>query len=479
LHSSVENGDVIEHIVNTARVILENPPVWNETAPPDQFGFGATYLDRAKTYVRECQRSTDTTIVPWFVHSTKDGYRLYYPDSAAYFKSADGDEKGFIPWNQQQALVGGLLRLAQCHRLLNDGNTNIAYYEKITADAAEWFFASALPVSSHGRVCYQWTYVAPRDPATWPEVTTESDYDMFIFRAYQANLGPTRLQMQRLINTGRFVMYLGTNRIAGKVDGTSTTERHERQFPNFEWIEMSVLDHDYYHLVASTVLTSHEYWDNLPVEAAVLSAKHYWATHSPLPEPQENLDPAKLPQFPRITSAIVALGLKHTSHFLLSAARIPAVVMVFLWIVSGIARIVAKRFDASAAGHDPWAVFITRTYLILVALGILAVFGLHGAATSWPGIIPVAASLLSLGLALQWYARIQIRGLAKANAASSAEDRFAVPYHSLWRLSYAGSVLAMIGLSLSFKNWASLLIVCIPACALVIWRIRAAASVRI
>jgi hypothetical protein len=29
-------------------------------------------------------------------------------------------------------------------------------------------------------------------------------------------------------------MYLGTNRIAGKVNGTSTPERHEREFLNFE-----------------------------------------------------------------------------------------------------------------------------------------------------------------------------------------------------------------------------------------------------
>jgi hypothetical protein len=55
---------------------------------------------------------------------------------------------------------------------------------------------------------------------------------MFIFRAYQANLSPTRLQMQRLINTGRYVMYLGTNRISGYINGTSETNssRHERHY---------------------------------------------------------------------------------------------------------------------------------------------------------------------------------------------------------------------------------------------------------
>src|ERR1022692_1717177 len=44
LHAGAENGDVIERIVNTARLILENPSVSNETVPPDKFGFGTTYL---------------------------------------------------------------------------------------------------------------------------------------------------------------------------------------------------------------------------------------------------------------------------------------------------------------------------------------------------------------------------------------------------------------------------------------------------
>ncbi|HEU6448588.1 MAG TPA: hypothetical protein VFV23_09155 [Verrucomicrobiae bacterium] len=122
LYSGTENGDVIEHIVNTARLILENPDVWNETAPTDTFGFGATYLERAKTYVRECQRSAETTIVPWYVHQTKDGYHLIHPDSAMYYKYCESS--GPVPWNQQQSVVGGLLRLAQCHRLRCSGARN-------------------------------------------------------------------------------------------------------------------------------------------------------------------------------------------------------------------------------------------------------------------------------------------------------------------------------------------------------------------
>ena len=63
--------------------------------------------------------------------------------------------------------------------------------------------------------------------------------------------------------------------------------------------------------------------------------------------------------------------------------------------------------------------------------------------------------------------------MAKANAAGSAEDRLVAQYHFIRNLS-VGGLLAMIGLSLSFENWASLLIMCVPCCALTLLRIRAA-----
>jgi hypothetical protein len=290
LYSGAENGDVIEHIVNTARLILEDSSLWNQTAPPDKFGFGATYLDRAKTYVRECQRSAETTIVPWFLRNTKDGYRLYRPDSPTYVKFYN--ETGPLPWNQQQCIVGGLLRLAQCHRLLNDGNTNIVFYEQITRDAAVWFFENAKLVSANGKNCYDWGYLAVDDPEEHREDTGHSFYDTYVLRAYDANLGVERVQLQRLINTALFVINRGSNVFGGYVNGVTNQYREARKFLHYPWIEMSVLDKRLYELTANAVLVSHEFYDDIPVEAAVLYAKHYWATHEPEPEVVDNAKPS-------------------------------------------------------------------------------------------------------------------------------------------------------------------------------------------
>jgi len=464
LYSGTENGDVIEHIVNTARLILENPAVWNETAPPDTFGFGATYLERAKTYVRECQRSAETTIVPWYVRQTKDGYRLIHPDSKIYYKYCESS--GPVPWNQQQSIVGGLLRLAQCHRLLNDGATNIAYYEKITADAAAWFFASALPVSAHNRVCYQWTYVATRDLADWPEVTTESDYDMFIFRAFQANLGPTRQQMQRLINTARFVMYLGTNRIAGKVNGTRTAERHERQFLNFEWIEMSVLDRGFYHLVVDTVLTSHEYYDNIAVEAAVLSAKHYWATTTNAP-PEIVEDASKFPPVPQISESTLKYR-RYLQHVP------PQGWCLLLWVGSEFLLTLFKRSKGNAISKDRCSLgLIWLVNTAAFTFGIQAAYRLPACRIPWPEVSEFGYALFAAGLVLRWYSVIYLGRWFTTNVAIATDHRIVDtgPYRWIRHPSYAGAQLIIIGWCLTVGNWASLAIIFLPAFAAQLWRI--------
>jgi hypothetical protein len=265
--------------------------------------------------------------------------------------------------------------------------------------------------------------------------------------------------MQRLMNTGHWLMYLGTNRFSGKVDGTSTRERHERQFLNFEWIEMSVLDHDFYHLVAGSVLTSHEYWNNLAVEAAVLAAKHYWATHSPLPEPKEVLVLTKLPSAAQLQTPARVW-----------ASRIHVGILLLLWLVSGIGLIAAQRSGPSAARHDAMSGFVTRIYLIAVGLAVFAALRLPVARTSWPDILFVAVFLFVVGRALQLYARIQLRSLERANPGRLTEAGANGPHYFFWRLSAAGGLLAVIGLGLSFNNWASLLIIGIPCCMVTLWR---------
>lgn len=461
LYSGTENGDVIEHIVNTAKLILENPSLWAQTAPRDTCGFGETYLDRAHTYVRECQRSAETTIVPWYVRETKTGYRLIHPDSRDYWKSCVS--KGPVPWNQQQFIVGGLLRLAQCHRLLNDGNTNIAYYEKITGDAADWFFSTSMLVSAKGRICYDWGYDLTRDIAFEPEDIGHTFYDVYVMRAYSANLGPTRTNMQRLINTARFVMNVSTNRFSGLANGISTSERPERKYLNYEWIELSVLDHRLYTLLGNAVIASHQYFDDVPVEAAVLYAKHYWATKPSAQETSELLEDTQgVPPVPQSSS-------------LLQRRPPRAAIVLLLWGVSELLLTLSKRSKSNAISKDRHSLgLIWLVNLTAVTLGIIAAYRFPMYKIPWPKTaLEVGWCLFVPGLVLRWYSVIYLGRFFTTNVAISPNHRLidTGPYRFIRHPSYAGSALAVLGLALSFQNWASLLIIFVPFCAVTLWRI--------
>jgi protein-S-isoprenylcysteine O-methyltransferase len=461
LYSGAENGDVIEHIVNTARLILEEPSLWTQTAPADTYGLGATYLDRAKTYVRECQRSAETTIIPWYVRTTRAGYRLYRPDSPTYVKFYR--ETGPLPWNQQQCVVGGLLRLAQCHRLLNDGNTNTAFYEKITRDAADWFFSTSLLVSVNGRNCYDWGYTLGEEIDRHQEDCGHSGYDMYILRAYSANLGPSRVQMQRLVNTALLVINRGSNQFSGYVNGTSDESRPVRKYLNWEWIEMSVLDRRLYEVLGNAVKVNREYLENIPVEAAVLYAKHYWATAPAAAATETVVDDAKgVPPLPQIPP--------------MSRKRPPSTAIIgLLWGMSELVLALWKRAKSSAASRDRHSLrAIWLVTLVAIALGIFAAYRVPTWAMPLPKIIfRFGLSLLVLGLLLRWYSIIHLGRFFTVNVAIAKDHQLVEsgPYHFIRHPSYTGSLLAALGFSLSIHNWASLLIVFVPIAAVTLWRI--------
>jgi protein-S-isoprenylcysteine O-methyltransferase Ste14 len=45
------------------------------------------------------------------------------------------------------------------------------------------------------------------------------------------------------------------------------------------------------------------------------------------------------------------------------------------------------------------------------------------------------------------------------------------PYRFIRHPSYTGSLVAVLGFALSFANWASLLTIFVPSCAVTLWRI--------
>jgi protein-S-isoprenylcysteine O-methyltransferase len=81
--------------------------------------------------------------------------------------------------------------------------------------------------------------------------------------------------------------------------------------------------------------------------------------------------------------------------------------------------------------------------------------------------------LFVMGILLRWYAILYLGRFFTTDVAITNDHRVvdSGPYRFIRHLSYAGSLLAVLGLSLTFQNWASVLIVFVPSCAVQLWRI--------
>jgi hypothetical protein len=222
LYSSTENGDVVGHIAYAARLILENKKLWAGKVPGgDPLGFGATYRERAATYVREMDRTMDTFIVKWLVHP--DTQRCYAPNSPLYEAiTKAGTANQPVPWNQQTMLNNGFQRLAECHRLLGDDDARAQRYDAIVKASVAWFFEAVERYEVQGKTCYKWAYVFER-PLRHIEDTGHGGYDVAgLMRAYvSGRYGITAEMMRPFANTVSCVLAQPGNKFMGRVDGTA------------------------------------------------------------------------------------------------------------------------------------------------------------------------------------------------------------------------------------------------------------------
>jgi hypothetical protein len=69
-YAASEAADTVAHIAYAAKLIAQNRRLWDLTVPGgDPHGLGATYLQRARTYLQRCDQSMDEYFAKWFVEA--------------------------------------------------------------------------------------------------------------------------------------------------------------------------------------------------------------------------------------------------------------------------------------------------------------------------------------------------------------------------------------------------------------------------
>ncbi len=252
-----ENGDVIAHIVYCAQLILESPAaLQNATTASDPYGYGATYRQRALTYITQCDRTEDTYLFVWFVNSSN---QWWTPNDTRYNPGVNWEHNHPFPWNQQMMLNGGLQRLATCHAILLDDPSRVARYNTVIQTSINSFFPAMQNGTSGSDPVYVWSYFA--DPAnvfySVEDNSAHSSYDLMgAFRAYESGqFGIAKSQMAPFANTLTDVISLGSGQFSGLVDGTSNTSHPTGTSLWSEWLYASEFRSDAYTILANADLS--------------------------------------------------------------------------------------------------------------------------------------------------------------------------------------------------------------------------------
>lgn len=270
--AAVEQGEVLGHLAYCIKLILQTQALQNQTVPDgDPHHYGRTYQQRALRYLKECDYVIDAWILPHFVDKSR-GNHFYFPAGANEYKPNEP-----TPWNQLFMLTDGLIRLAECHALLNDDAKRTALYDGLVKANVSWFFESTAPQTTNaGTPGWLWAY-SLSSPKNW-EDTNHAAYDTKgLYLAYASGrYGITRDDLLPLANTYLDVV-LATNtdgKFAGRVDGTTGTgHRGGDDYVRDEYLFVAEIRPESFEKMARIEIDSGKAKGSLPIVARLLWLK--------------------------------------------------------------------------------------------------------------------------------------------------------------------------------------------------------------
>jgi Ricin-type beta-trefoil lectin domain-like len=227
-------GQINGNIAYCALLILETPAIWNLTVPDgNPYGYGATYKQRAQTYLSKVDQSINNYISVWFVNSST--FRIHTPTDSRW-SPASGNDTAETAWNRQALFVMAYQYSAECHDILGDNPSYLSFYKNVVNAFNTWFTTGypnggSVYYTSGGHNVAKWYYQIPTDNHI--ENQGHAQHDMIgIYQGWESGYtGLTSSQMQVYADTARYVMNLGTtDSWSGNVDGTGSSSYLKTDF---------------------------------------------------------------------------------------------------------------------------------------------------------------------------------------------------------------------------------------------------------
>jgi hypothetical protein len=268
--AGIEQGSVLAHQLYCARLILEQPSIWNTLVNiVDSKGYGATYKARALKYIQEADYVMDNWILPRFVRQSD--LKLYFPGAPNTYKPNEA-----APWNQLFMVTNAMVRLAQCHTILQGADQKVKKYEDVVKANLAWFRENLTAKTSPiGSPCWNWRYAIGGSI----EDTNHAAYDVEgLWIIY--NSGRYGLTANDLIPFGNtyfdIVLATVTNGIyAGKVDGTTGTGNSDGDnYVRDEYLYLADVMKDKYDLMANIEIKTNKIASSPQITARLLWLKN-------------------------------------------------------------------------------------------------------------------------------------------------------------------------------------------------------------
>ncbi|CAG8783922.1 7931_t:CDS:2, partial [Racocetra persica] len=220
-YAGSEGLDTIGHIAYTAYHILKTPCLWDENVTDnDPHEYGTTYKERALTYVTEMDKTIDTYYLKYFIRENDS--KIYNPNSSAWDNLGELPANSPMPWNRQQMMANGFLRMAECHEILGDDESRVNQYFNIIQVSIDWIVSAFVPVKTkNGLDAYSWSYTVGTNFTE--EVGIHALYDIWgMYRAWQRKdkLNVSMDVMVKLANTMMYIINIDNHTVATRVDGT-------------------------------------------------------------------------------------------------------------------------------------------------------------------------------------------------------------------------------------------------------------------
>jgi hypothetical protein len=280
-YAGSESADTVGTLAHTALNILRATELASTPVPDgDPNHLGATYLERAKTYLAMLEVSMDKFYVPNFLD--RQTLTIRHPSAPAYaIPGTPGGSQNVNAWNRMMFFMNAFQTLGQIHDLLGDDAAKAGMYRKVVENTIDAFVKNAIPhPAADGTTVYDWGYGNMGDVLNnlSNEDLSHGNIDvMGLTRAARAGYGhTTAAQLKTYADTVMHEIRIGVRMYAGTVNRVKAGNRRATSLP-VGWITLSPYLPGLYQAVAADLLGVGGKTGHAGVAGYVLWAKHWTA----------------------------------------------------------------------------------------------------------------------------------------------------------------------------------------------------------